>query len=114
MDAIVAAEARERLKKWIEETRQILGLVPQLLDSEGAATERADASTREVERLKVVIEDITKENEQLRGEKEEIAQAMGQIAQKLGFASRRSPFERTLQAGAESGRPGEMPDPSGA
>jgi len=25
MDATVAAESRERLKKWIEETRQILG-----------------------------------------------------------------------------------------
>ena len=102
MDATSAAEARERVKKWIEETRQIFGLLPELL----AGDPHAGASAqKEVDKLHKDIEDLKRENHLLRLEKDEIAQAMGQIAAKLGITPRRSPFERSGQP--EPGRPAE-------
>lgn len=97
----MAAEARERVTKWIEETRQLFTLLPELLASEGQ-TERASSAEKEVEKLKKEIEDLKKENHQLRVEKDDITQAMGQVAAKLGIAPRKSPFERT---------PGDHPKP---
>lgn len=95
MDATVAAEARERVTKWIEETRQLFALLPELLTTDSQATEQAKLAEKELEKLRKEIEELKKENHQLRGEKDEIAQAMAQIAQKLGLAPRKSPFERT-------------------
>jgi len=82
MDPTSAAEARERVKKWIEETRQILGLLPELLAGDQHA---GTAAQKEVDKLHKDIEDLKRENHLLRLEKDEIAQAMGQIAAKLGI-----------------------------
>src|SRR5262245_50083971 len=92
MDPTSAAEARERVTKWIEETRQIFALLPELLagDHHTGAT-----AQKEVDKLHKDIEDLKRENHLLRLEKDEIAQAMGQIAAKLGITPRRSPFERS-------------------
>ena len=111
MDATVAAEARERLKKWIEETRQILGTLPEIVEPDTSASERATAAEREIERLKKEVEDLKKENLQLRGEKDEITQAMGHIAQKLGLAPRKSPFERSAPVPTEPPRAHKPPRP---
>src|SRR2546427_8604434 len=100
MDATSAAEARERVTKWIEETRQIFSLLPELLAGDQQAGERVSAAQKEAEKLHRDVEDLKRENQQLRLEKEEIAQAMSHIAAKLGITPRRSPFERT---------PGEFP-----
>jgi hypothetical protein len=98
MDATSAAEARERVAKWIEETRQIFALLPELI----AADHHAGASAqKEVDKLHKDLEDLKRENHLLRLEKDEIAQAMGQIAAKLGITPRRSPFDRSA--------PGEHP-----
>jgi len=92
MDPTSAAEARERVAKWIEETRQIFSLLPELI----AGDHHAGASVqKEVDKLHKDIEDLKRENHLLRLEKDEIAQAMGQIAAKLGITPRRSPFERS-------------------
>src|SRR2546422_2002391 len=92
MDPTSAAEARERVAKWIEETRQIFSLLPELI----AGDHHAGASAqKEVDKLHKDIEDLKRENHLLRLEKDEIAQAMGQIAAKLGITPRRSPFERS-------------------
>jgi len=92
MDPTSAAEARERVAKWIEETRQIFSLLPELM----AGDHHAGASAqKEVDKLHKDIEDLKRENHLLRLEKDEIAQAMGQIAAKLGITPRRSPFERS-------------------
>src|SRR5436853_3666304 len=100
MDPTSAAEARERVAKWIEETRQIFSLLPELI----AADHHAGASAqKEVDKLHKDLEDLKRENHLLRLEKDEIAQAMGQIAAKLGITPRRSPFERS--------GPGEPPRP---
>jgi uncharacterized protein YdcH (DUF465 family) len=109
MEATVAAEARERVKKWIEETRQLLSLMPELLEPDSSAGERVAAAEREVEKLKKEIDELKKENIQLRGEKDEIAQSLGQIAAKLGIA-RKSPFERTPHT--DPAKPGEAPRPA--
>ena len=111
MDATVAAEARERVTKWIEETRQLFALLPELLTPASHANEQVKEQARlaekELEKLRKEIEDLKKENYLLRGEKDEIAQAMGQIVQKLGLTPRKSPFERTSGSG-EHAKPGEQ------
>jgi hypothetical protein len=92
MDPTSAAEARERVAKWIEETRQIFSLLPELM----AGDHHAGASAqKEVDKLHKDLEDLKRENHLLRLEKDEIAQAMGQIAAKLGITPRRCPFERS-------------------
>lgn len=92
MDPTSAAEARERVATWIEETRQIFTLLSELL----AGDHNAGASAQmEVDKLHKDIEELKRENHLLRLEKDEIAQAMGQIAAKLGITPRRSPFERS-------------------
>jgi hypothetical protein len=92
MDPTSAAEARERVAKWIEETRQIFALMPELIAGDHHA---GAAAQKEVDKLHKDIEDLKRENHLLRLEKDEIAQAMGQIAAKLGITPRRSPFERS-------------------
>jgi len=95
MDSTSAAEARERVAKWIEETRQIFSLLPELM----TADHHAGASVqKEVDKLHKDLEDLKRENHLLRLEKDEIAQAMGQIAAKLGITPRRSPFDRSAPA----------------
>jgi regulator of replication initiation timing len=91
-DPTPAAEARERVAKWIEETRQIFALIPELIAGDHHA---GAAAQKEVDKLHKDIEDLKRENHLLRLEKDEIAQAMGQIAAKLGITPRRSPFERS-------------------
>ena len=90
MDPTSAAEARERVAKWIEETRQIFSLLPELIASDPHAGASAQ---KEVEKLHKDIEELKRENHLLRLEKDEIAQAMGQIAAKP---------VRTLRAGGAS------------
>jgi hypothetical protein len=94
MDPTSAAEARERVAKWIEEARQIFALLPELIAGDHQAGERATAAQKEAEKLHKEVEDLKRENHLLRLEKDEIAQAMSQIAAKLGITPRRSPFER--------------------
>jgi len=107
MDPTSAAEARERVAKWIEETRQIFSLLPELI----AADHHAGASAqKEVDKLHKDLEDLKRENHLLRLEKDEIAQAMGQIAAKLGITPRRSPFDRSAPRGASAhARPAQVP-----
>jgi hypothetical protein len=97
MDPTSAAEARERVAKWIEETRQIFSLLPELIagDHHAGASAQKESAQKEVDKLHKDIEDLKRENHLLRLEKDEIAQAMGQIAAKLGITPRRSPFERS-------------------
>jgi hypothetical protein len=107
MDPTSAAEARERVAKWIEETRQIFSLLPELIASDHHAGASAQ---KEADKLHKDIEELKRENHLLRLEKDEIAQAMGQIAAKLGITPRRSPFERS--GPAEHTRQPESPKAS--
>lgn len=109
MDPTSAAEARERVAKWIEEARQIFALLPELMAGDHQAGERATAAQREAEKLHKEVEDLKRENHLLRLEKDEIAQAMSQIAAKLGITPRRSPFERGVAG--EPPKLGDQPRP---
>src|SRR2546425_12688188 len=102
MDPTSAAEARERVAKWVEEARQIFGFLPELMVGDHQAGERATAAQQEAEKLHKEVEDLRRENHSLRLEKDENAQAMAQNAAKLGITPGRSPFER--------GMPAEPPD----
>lgn len=112
MDPTSAAEARARVAKWIEETRQIFALIAELIAGDH---QPGAAAQKEVEKLHKDIEDLKRENHLLRLEKDEVAQAMGQIAAKLGITPRRSPFERSgpgenpRQPAAESAKAAENP-----
>jgi chromosome segregation ATPase len=105
MDPTSAVEARERVMKWIEETRQIVSLLPELLSADHQAGERVSAAQKEAERLHKDVEELRRENQHLRLEKDEITQVMAQIAAKLGVTPRRSPFERA--ASGEFPKPGD-------
>jgi len=95
MDAPGSADARERVTKWIEQTRQLFSVLPELLVTDPHVSERVSAAEKEAERLRRELEDLKRENNQLRGERDEMAQAMSLVAQKLGFSPRKSPFERS-------------------
>src|SRR2546430_442191 len=94
MDSAGAAEARERVTKWIEQTRQLFSVLPELLVTDTHVNERASAAEKEAERLRRELEDLKRENQQLRGERDEIAQAMTAVAQRLGLLPRKSALER--------------------
>jgi chromosome segregation ATPase len=100
-------QVRERFARWIEETTQLFGLLPELLDHDQKLTERTDQAEKETERLRreltelrkelgesrssagdlrkghedlvKELEEARKQNEQLRSEKEEAAQALVKV-----------------------------------
>jgi len=103
------AQIRERFARWIEDTKELFGLLPGLLDHDQQLTAKTDHAEQETERLRRELGDLRKEldeirkqNELLRTDKDEAAQALAtvletvqatnQVAQKLGMM--RSPFAR--------------------
>jgi chromosome segregation ATPase len=100
-------QVRERFARWIEETRELFALLPELVDHDQKLTEKTDHAERESERLRAEMMDLRREldearshaaharrehgdvqkemdelrrqNEQLRSEKEEVAQALAKV-----------------------------------
>ena len=107
MDAAEAAEASQRVTKWIEETRHLFTLLPGLVVTDAQVHERVSTVEKEIERLRKELDDLRRENHLLRSERDDIAHAMSQVAQRLGFTPRKSPFERT-HAG-DHPKPGDHP-----
>jgi septal ring factor EnvC (AmiA/AmiB activator) len=98
---------RERLARWVEETKELFSLLPELLEHDQKQTEKTDHAEKETERLRreltelrkelgdaktsagdmrkehgdlvKELEEARKQNEQLRGEKEEAAQALAKV-----------------------------------
>ena len=58
MDAPGAADARERVTKWIEQTRQLFSVLPELLVTDPHVSERVSAAEKEAERLRRELEDL--------------------------------------------------------
>jgi chromosome segregation ATPase len=113
MDAAEAAEASQRVTKWIEETRHLFAVLPGLVVSDTQVNERVGAAEKEIERLRKELDELRRENHLLRSERDDIAHAMTQVAQRLGFTPRKSPFERS-HAGdhpkaADHPKPGDHP-----
>ncbi len=139
MEDAVTAQARERVTRWIEESRELLGLLPGLLAADHKSEQadrdsdrlRKDAEAlrkeigdlrKETGDLKITVDELQKQNEILRAEKEEAAgafaklldtvQSTNQIAQKLGMT--KSPFARHPAAPAASPAPAPatIPNPT--
>ena len=138
MEDAVTAQARERVTRWIEESRELLGLLPGLLAADHKSEQadrdsdrlRKDAEAlrkeigdlrKETAELKITLDELQKQNELLRAEKEEAAgafaklldtvQSTNQIAQKLGMT--KSPFARQPAPAAAGGAsPVNVPNPA--
>src|SRR3989442_12521231 len=65
MDATSAAEAQERVTKWIEDTRQLFSLLPELLSGDLQAGQRVSPAQKEAEKLHKDVDDLERENQQL-------------------------------------------------
>jgi septal ring factor EnvC (AmiA/AmiB activator) len=101
------AQIRERFARWIEDTRELFALLPQLLDHDEQLTAKNDHAEKETERLRRELNELRKElgeaktlaldsrrghddlqkeleearreNEQLRSEKDEAGQALAKV-----------------------------------
>ncbi|HSF03540.1 MAG TPA: hypothetical protein VLA62_11040 [Solirubrobacterales bacterium] len=100
MDDAAVAQARQRVMHWIEESREVFGLMPEVLL--GSKADEAEKLARELADVRKHRDGLLKEVETLRRERDEVAQAFAklletvqstnQIAQKLGVT--KSPFAR--------------------
>jgi chromosome segregation ATPase len=100
-------QVRDRFMRWIEETRELFALLPELLDHDQKLTEKTDNAEKETERLRKELTELRKElgdaktnagtmskehgdllkeleetrrqNEQLRSEKDEAGQALAKV-----------------------------------
>ena len=113
MDEAAGAQARQRLLRWIEESREVFALMPEVVL--GSKPEEAEKLARELADVRRHRDELLKEVESLRRERDEVAQAFAklletvqstnQIAQRLGVT--KSPFARSAAgAPAAAGSPG--------
>lgn len=132
MDEAAAAQVRDRVGRWAEEGREVLAVLPQVLEaadkglnarSEQAEMERLRKEVGELRKDVVefqrVVEELRRENQQLRAEKDEVGQAFArlmetvqstnQIAQKFGVT--KSPFARR-EPPAPAGTPAQVSNPT--
>jgi chromosome segregation ATPase len=100
-------QVRERFARWIEDTKELFGLLPELLDHDQQLTAKTDHAEQETERLRRELAELRKElaesrthsvdlrrqyddlqrqleearsqNEQLRTDKDEAAQALAKM-----------------------------------
>lgn len=107
MDEAAATQTRERVTRWIEESRNVFALLQELLENDQRLSVKSDQTERDSERLRKeladlrkevaelrderehgksahgdlqhLLEELRKENEQLRGEKDEAAQAFARL-----------------------------------
>lgn len=117
MEDAAAAQARQRVVHWIEESREVLTLIPDVLNH--AKPDEVDKLIRELTDVRKHRDELLKEVESLRRERDEVAQAFtklletvqstNQIAQKLGVT--KSPFARP--GAAPSAGPASAPAASG-
>jgi chromosome segregation ATPase len=61
MEDAAATQARERLTRWIEDSREVLGLLPEVLDSVQKASAKTEHAEREADRLRKELMGLRKE-----------------------------------------------------
>lgn len=109
MESAAAAQTRERLARWLDDGREIVGLLSELLDSGQRAAAKLEHAERDAERLRrelmelrkelaeakdraqnnpverqldehrKQLDDLKKANAQLKAEKDEVAQAFARL-----------------------------------
>ena len=122
MEDAAAAQARQRVMHWIDESREVFTLIPEVLL--GSKPDEVEKLVRELTDVRKHRDELLKEVETLRRERDEVAQAFtklletvqstNQIAQKLGVM--KSPFARPGAGGAPAApaspvAPGPSPAP---
>jgi hypothetical protein len=120
MEDAAVAQVRQRVMHWIDESREVLALMPEILL--GAKSDDEEKLGRELADVRKHRDELLKEVEALRRERDEVAQAFtklldtvqstNQIAQKLGVT--KSPFARPgagTPAAPAAGAPAQPPGP---
>lgn len=82
MEDAVTAQARERVTRWIEESRELLGLLPGLLadDHKSEQAERdSDRLRKDAEALRKEVGDLRKENVELKKGHDDVQKVMDEL-----------------------------------
>jgi ElaB/YqjD/DUF883 family membrane-anchored ribosome-binding protein len=83
MDALAVEEARQRLARWLEDGRSVLGVVPWLFEENERLRAAADAADRECARLRQELEALRAETNFLIDERGEIAELIAEGLNKV-------------------------------
>ncbi|MBI4636650.1 MAG: hypothetical protein HY727_09920 [Candidatus Rokubacteria bacterium] len=112
MDETPGGEGRERVGRWIEEGKELLELLPGLLDQHAGLRGRAEAAEQECEKLHQELAKLRLENQQYRTERDELAETFKRmtevvqpVSEKLGGGSKASPFAHQRPAAAKPPEP---------
>jgi hypothetical protein len=84
MEDAVTAQARERVTRWIEESRELLALLPGLLavDHKSEQAERdSDRLRKDAEALRKEVGDLRKENLELKKGHDDVYKALDELKQ---------------------------------
>jgi len=121
MENPAVTHARERLSRWLEDGRELLALLPEVLDSGQKTAAKLEHAERDAERLRRELMELRKELSEAKDRAQnneaerqpEVAQAFAklletmqstnQIAQKLGVT--KSPFARAPKESASPTSP---------
>jgi uncharacterized coiled-coil DUF342 family protein len=79
MDESRAAETRQRVINYIEETGALLGMIPRLVDENDRLRAEAEASARESQELRAEVEELRSEVQRLQSDRDEIAQSVARV-----------------------------------
>lgn len=83
MDETAGAHARERLIRWMDESREVLSLLATLVESSHRVTAKLQHSEHETEVLRKELHELRKEISELRDESGERQKAQGDIQNRL-------------------------------
>jgi chromosome segregation ATPase len=113
-DRLLDPNGRERIGRWVGETQQIVGMLPDVLAETERLRARLDASESEAERLRQELLGFRSENQQLRAEREAATEGLGRLMEQIQVLgaelerrfktspARRSPFEREPELRVQS------------
>ena len=90
MDDAAGTQARERLIRWMDESREVLSLLATLVDSNQRVTAKLQHAEHETEVLRKELHELRKEISELRDESGERMKAHGDIANQLAELQRQN------------------------
>jgi uncharacterized coiled-coil DUF342 family protein len=90
MDETAGAHARERLIRWMDESREVLSVLATLVESSQRVTAKLQHSEHETEVLRKELHELRKEISELRDESGERQKAHGDIQNRLAELQRQN------------------------
>jgi septal ring factor EnvC (AmiA/AmiB activator) len=94
MDETAGAHARERLIRWMDESREVLSVLAGLVESSQRVTGKLQHSEHETEVLRKELHELRKEISELRDESGERQKAQGDIQNRLAELQRQNEILR--------------------